>query len=69
MIMGVKDIINKLKGGSKKGAEPEIEEDKPKVVNGYLQTSNTRVIRPVYSNTKAARAAQEKIKRDSEKSE
>lgn len=65
--MGVKDIINKLKGGSKKGAEPEIEEDKPKVVNGYLQTSNTRVIRPVYSNTKAARAAQEKIKRDSEK--
>jgi len=69
VIMGVKDIINKLKGGSKKGAEPEIEEDKPKVVNGYLQTSNTRVIRPVYSNTKAARAAQEKIKRDSEKSE
>ena len=67
--MGVKDIINKLKFGSKKGAEPEIEEDKPKVVNGYLQTSNTRVIRPVYSNTKAARAAQEKIKRDSEKSE
>ena len=67
--MGVKDIINKLKGGSKKGAEPEIEEDKPKVVNGYLQTSNTRVIRPVYSNTKAARAAQERIKRDSEKSE
>ena len=67
--MGVKDIINNLKGGSKKGSEPEIEEDKPKVVNGYLQTSNTRVIRPVYSNTKAARAAQEKIKRDSEKSE
>ena len=32
----------------------------PKVVNGYLQTSNTRSIRPMYSNTPAARAAEAK---------
>lgn len=32
----------------------------PKVVNGYLQTSNTRSIRPMYSNTPAARAVEAK---------
>ncbi len=32
----------------------------PNVVNGYLQTSNTKSIRPVYSNTPAARAAEAK---------
>ncbi len=50
--MSLKDVLNKLcRQGSK--AEPEVnEEDKPKVINGYLQTSNTKVIRPMYSNTR-----------------
>lgn len=55
--MSVKDLFAKLKG--KPASLPESEEDKPKVVNGYLQTSNTRVIRPAYSNTREGRAAQE----------
>ena len=55
--MSIKDIFAKFK--SKPEQAPENEEDKPKVVNGYLQTSNTRVIRPVYSNTREGRAAQE----------
>ena len=56
--MSLKDIFAKFKSKPEKAA-PENEEDKPKVVNGYLQTSNTRVIRPVYSNTREGRAAQE----------
>ena len=38
---------------------PEQEEEKPKVVNGYLQTSNTRVIRPEFSNVAAINKAKE----------
>ena len=45
--------------GKKAETAADSDEEKPVVVNGYLQTSNTRVIRPVYSNTKAARKAQE----------
>ena len=56
--MSLKDIFAKFKSKPEQAA-PENEEDKPKVVNGYLQTSNTRVIRPVYSNTREGRAAQE----------
>lgn len=56
--MSLKDIFAKFKSKPEQ-ADPENEEDKPKVVNGYLQTSNTRVIRPVYSNTREGRAAQE----------
>jgi hypothetical protein len=56
--MSFKDIFAKIKGKPEQ-VVPENEEDKPKVVNGYLQTSNTRVIRPVYSNTREGRAAQE----------
>jgi hypothetical protein len=56
--MSLKDIFAKFKSKPEQTA-PENEEDKPKVVNGYLQTSNTRVIRPVYSNTREGRAAQE----------
>ena len=56
--MGLKDLWAKIKG-KPDDASTENEEDKPKVVNGYLQTSNTRVIRPDYSNTREGRAAQE----------
>jgi len=59
--MSLKDLLAKMKGNSSKERPEENEEDKPKVVNGYLQTSNTRVIRPVYSNTSKARKAQEQI--------
>ena len=53
--MSLKDVFDKLRGKGSK-AEPEVnEEDKPKVINGYLQTSNTRVIRPMYSNTREGR--------------
>ena len=52
--MSLKDLLNKFKG--KKEEPQEDDEDKPVVVNGYLQTSNTRVIRPVYSNTREGRA-------------
>ncbi len=52
--MGVKELFDKFRGKAKDEAEVN-EEDKPKVVNGYLQTSNTRVIRPVYSNTREGR--------------
>ena len=52
--MGIGSLLGKLKG--KKVPDPSAEdEDKPVVVNGYLQTSNTRVIRPVYSNTREGR--------------
>lgn len=60
--MGLKDIFSKLKG-KPDTASAQNEEDRPKVVNGYLQTSNTRVIRPVYSNTREGRAAQEAIQK------
>lgn len=60
--MSVKDLLAKLTG--KKPVSGADEADKPKVVNGYLQTSNTRVIRPVYSNTRAGRIAQEKKAKD-----
>lgn len=56
--MSLKDIFAKFKS-KPEDASASDEEDKPKVVNGYLQTSNTRVIRPVYSNTREGRAAQE----------
>ncbi len=54
--MGLKDIFAKFSGKDKK-AEDVSDEDKPVVVNGYLQTSNTKVIRPVYSNTAEGRKA------------
>ncbi|MBP5655378.1 MAG: hypothetical protein J6X33_07660 [Clostridiales bacterium] len=38
----------------------EDETPSPEVINGYLQKSNTAPIRPVYSNTPSARAAQKK---------
>lgn len=56
--MGLKDLLSRIKGS--KPVDMQEEADKPKVVNGYLQTSNTKVIRPVYSNTRAGRLAQEK---------
>ena len=46
-------------------ATPAEEEEKPKVINGYLQTSNTRVIRPEFSNAAALRAAKEAEKKAS----
>ena len=52
--MGIGSLFNKLKGRKEPDPSTE-EEDKPVVVNGYLQTSNTRVIRPVYSNTREGR--------------
>lgn len=51
--MGLKDILNRFKGKDKH--DPSDDEDKPVVVNGYLQTSNTKVIRPLYSNTNEGR--------------
>ncbi|MBO6193924.1 MAG: hypothetical protein J6O00_07060 [Clostridiales bacterium] len=51
--MGLKDILNRFKGKDK--PDPSEDEDKPVVVNGYLQTSNTKVIRPLYSNTNEGR--------------
>ena len=58
--MSVKDLFSRITGKDKKEVQTADEGDKPKVVNGYLQTSNTKVIRPVYSNTRAGRIAQEK---------
>lgn len=55
--MSLKDLFAKF--GKKSSEAPSAEGDKPVVVNGYLLTSNTRVIRPAYSNTRAGRAAQE----------
>ena len=46
-------------------AAPVEEEEKPKVINGYLQTSNTRVIRPEFSNAAALKAAEEAKKKAS----
>lgn len=51
--VGLKDILNRFKGKDK--PDPSDDEDKPVVVNGYLQTSNTKVIRPLYSNTNEGR--------------
>lgn len=48
-------------GGNLGMSAKKKEEDEnvpPEVINGYLQKSNTAPIRPVYSNTPAARAAQ-----------
>jgi len=45
-------FFSRLKGKKNKPEEQIPQEDKPKVVNGYLQTSNTRVIRPEYSNVR-----------------
>ena len=56
--MGIKDIFAKLSGKTK-DVPSETSEEPRKVVNGYLQTSNRKVISPVYSNTREARAAQE----------
>lgn len=58
--MSIKDLFAKFKGKPAEDASSG-DEDKPVVVNGYLQTSNTRVIRPVYSNTRQGRAAQEAL--------
>lgn len=55
-IPGVASIAGKAAGNSKAPAVPSA--DAPKVVNGYLQKSNTEAIRPVFSNTPDARAAQ-----------
>ena len=55
-IPGVASIAGKTAGT---GKTPEVSSaDAPKVVNGYLQKSNTEAIRPVFSNTPDARAAQ-----------
>lgn len=53
--MGLKDLFGRFNGKNNKTDNTVDEEDKPVVVNGYLQTSNTRVIRPVYSNTREGR--------------
>lgn len=48
-------------GGNLGMSAKKKEEDEnvpPEVINGYLQKSNTAPIRPVYSNTPSARAAQ-----------
>lgn len=51
--MSIKDLFGRF---GKAKEEPDTpEEDKPVVVNGYLQTSNTKVIRPMYSNTREGR--------------
>lgn len=55
MTMGLKDLFGRFGGKNKETDNAVNEDDKPVVVNGYLQTSNTRVIRPVYSNTREGR--------------
>ena len=55
MIMSLKDIFAGFRRGKNTSSDENNDEDKPVVVNGYLQTSNTKVIRPVYSNTKEGR--------------
>ena len=50
-------VLGSNLGMSAKKKEEE-ENVPPEVINGYLQKSNTAPIRPVYSNTPAARAAQ-----------
>ncbi len=41
-------------------APAETSEEKPKVINGYLQTSNTRTIRPEFSNAAALAKLEDK---------
>jgi hypothetical protein len=53
------NIVDKIRPPKQSGAAPVPEEEKPKVVNGYLQTSNTRVIRPEFSNVAAVNKAKE----------
>ena len=52
-----KDVFGQLGISSKKAEEMDRERDRI-VINGYLQKSNTAPIRPVYSNTLAARREQ-----------
>ena len=52
-----KEVFGQLGISSKKAEEIDRERDRL-VINGYLQKSNTAPIRPVYSNTLAARRAQ-----------
>lgn len=51
------DVFGQLGISSKKAEEMDRERDRI-VINGYLQKSNTAPIRPVYSNTLAARREQ-----------
>jgi hypothetical protein len=51
--------VDKVRPPKQNTAVSVPEEEKPKVVNGYLQTSNTRVIRPEYSNVAAINKAKE----------
>lgn len=61
-------MIVKLKELNASDKAVEEDPDAPKVVNGYLQKSNTFNPRPVYSNTAEARKAQEeKANRDENK--
>lgn len=53
------NIMDKIRPPRTAAAAPSDEEEKPKVVNGYLQTSNTRVIRPEFSNVAALNKAKE----------
>lgn len=59
------DVFGQLGISSKKAEEMDRERDRL-VINGYLQKSNTAPIRPVYSNTLAARREQ-KAELDSDK--
>lgn len=52
-----KEVFGQLGISSKKAEEMDRERDRL-VINGYLQKSNTAPIRPVYSNTLAARREQ-----------
>ena len=52
-----KEVFGQLGISSKKAEELDRERDRL-VINGYLQKSNTAPIRPVYSNTLAARREQ-----------
>jgi len=57
-------IKEKIRPSSEDKSSSTIEEeDAPKVVNGYLQTSNTKVIRPEFSNPAALRKAAENAKK------
>ncbi len=53
------NIVDKVRGTKTADITPVVEEDKPKVINGYLQTSNTRTIRPEFSNVAAINKAKE----------
>lgn len=60
-IPGVANIVGKSRPSKEVNTAPATAvEEKPKVVNGYLQTSNTRSIRPEFSNAAALAKLEEK---------